>query len=121
MELHEKLRHTREMRKVTVKDLSEHLSISESLLRQMEKDNRTIPPAILRSIAVYLNVPIEYYMSTDDLSLEEFLVKHKFMSGKYEEYNGYMHVIDKAKAQDIPAEELEAFLEFIRKLKKRSS
>jgi transcriptional regulator with XRE-family HTH domain len=111
MELHEKVKSTRDMRGLTIVAMAKHLCISEGYVRQMEVGSRPIPPAILRSIAIKLDIPIEYYMNTDNISFSEFIEKHKFMSDKYDECKGYVRVINKAKESSITEEELDKFVQ----------
>lgn len=119
MDLYEKIKYTRECRKMTRQELADHLGLSVSFIGHIETGIREIKPSILKEICKILNVPMEFYMSNTDETLDSFLEKHNAaaITANIEKYGRYLKLIDLALDNDVTEEEFKAFLEFRRKVR----
>ena len=121
MELHEKIRYTREYRNKSRQELADYLGLSVGSIGHIETGIREVKPAILKEISKFLNVPWTFYIDEDTRTLEEFFEKYDVQSilANKEKYGGYFKVVDLAKDAGVTPEEFKVFLELRRKIKRQ--
>ncbi len=118
MNLHEKVRYTREYKKVKRKVLAEQLNISISYLTHMESGIRKIKLDILEKIAHLLNIPLGFYVTDIAPTIDDYIKKYNafMIQATPEKYGEYLKVLDLAIDEGISPEEFSLYLKLRRNI-----
>jgi transcriptional regulator with XRE-family HTH domain len=115
----EKVKHIRKRNGVTTSELGKYLEVSQSMISQVERGVTRFSDDKALKMAKYFNMPIDFFLNDDYVSLDEFEVDTKTKK-LLNDSNlvDYIVLADKAKKENISIKELEDAINFIISIKR---
>jgi transcriptional regulator with XRE-family HTH domain len=111
MDIHQKLAYIRNTRKRSREDIATYLDCSVSHIGHIEGDRRGVKIELLKKMAKFYEIPIDFFLDDDIETLEDYWAKNN-VKIYTEKYKGYFEVVKEAINKDItPNEMLKCLIE----------